>query len=62
MSTKTSEAAKKKFVQIPLGHEILGKFPKFTLGSLSCIHCLILKKNDMANQADILFTKGIKYN
>lgn len=52
----------KKFVQIPLGHEILGKFPKFTLGSLSCIHCLILKKNDMANQADILFTKGIKYN
>ena len=44
MSTKTNEVAK-KFVQIPLGHEILVKFPKYTLGSFSCIHSLIFKKN-----------------
>lgn len=62
MSTKTNEVAK-KFVQIPLGHEILVKFPKYTLGSFSCIHSLIFKKKyDMANQTYILFTKGMEHN
>lgn len=55
MSTKTSEAAKKKFVQIPLGHEILGKFPKYTLGSFSCIYSLILKKIYMTWRIKLMY-------
>lgn len=62
MSTKTSKVAK-KFVHILLGHEILVKFSKYPLGLFSSIHSLILKNiYHMANQIDMLLTKGIEHN